>query len=87
MSETPPSPPNSLPPPPVAPPIAGPSKLVRQMRWWGLGLFALGLVIAVASGQLSDSVGVRVAGPVIGMTGMALYLGGTILRAFQWRRE
>lgn len=73
--------------PKAPPPIAGPSRLVRQMRWWGLGLFLFGLIIAVLSGQLSDSPAVRLAGPVIGMVGMVLYLGGTVVRAFQWRRE
>jgi hypothetical protein len=80
-----PSPPDT-PPPPMAPPIAGPSKLVRLMRWWGLGLFALGLIVAVLSGQVSQDSTVRVVGPVIGLVGMALYLGGTVIRAFQWRR-
>jgi hypothetical protein len=56
------------------------------MRWWGLGLFALGLIVAVLSGQVSQDSTVRVVGPVIGLVGMALYLGGTVIRAFQWRR-
>jgi len=79
--------PSTLPPPPVAPPIAGPSRLVRRMRWWGLGLFLLGLVVAVLSGQLSEETSVRLIGPVLGLIGMALYLLSTLIRAFQWRRE
>lgn len=78
--------PTSMPPPPDAPPIPGPSRLVRRLRWLGLGLFLIGLIIAVASGQFSTNETVRVAGPVIGMVGMVLYLGATVLRAFQWRR-
>ena len=74
-------------PPPMATPIAGPSKLVRRMRWWGLGLFALGLFVAVVSGQVSQDSTVRLIGPVLGLVGMALYLGSTLIRAFQWRRE
>lgn len=79
--------PSEMPPPPVAPPIAGPSKLVRRMRWWGLGLFALGLLIAVLSGQLSTDSTLRYLGPLLGLVGTALYLGSTVVRAFQWRRE
>lgn len=79
--------PSTMPPPPVAPPIAGPSRLVRRMRWWGLGLFLLGLVVAVLSGQLSEQTSVRLIGPVLGLIGMALYLLSTLIRAFQWRRE
>ena len=81
-----PSPPK-MPPPLTAQPIPVASKLVRVMRWWGLGLFALGLIVAVISGQISQNSTVRVIGPVIGLVGMALYLGGTVIRAFQWRRE
>ena len=76
-----------MPPPPMASPIAGPSKLVRRMRWWGLGLFAFGLIVAVLSGQVSQDSTVRVVGPVLGLVGMALYLGSTLIRAFQWRRD
>jgi hypothetical protein len=79
--------PPDMPPPPMASPIAGPSKLVRLTRWWGLGLFALGLVVAVISGQVSEDPAVRAVGPVLGLVGTALYLGGTIIRAFQWRRD
>ena len=57
------------------------------MRWWGLGLFLLGLVVAVLSGQLSEETSVRLIGPVLGLIGMALYLLSTLIRAFQWRRE
>ena len=74
-----------MPLPPVVPPIEGPSKLVRLMRWWGLGLFALGLIVAVLSGQVSQDPTVRAVGPVIGLVGMTLYLGCTVIRAFQWR--
>jgi len=74
-------------PPPMAPPIAGPSKLVLLIRWWGLGLFVLGLIVAVLSGQVSQDSTVRAVGPVIGLVGMALYLSGTVIRAFQWRRQ
>jgi len=76
-----------MPEAPTAPPIAGPSKLVRRMRWWGLGLFALGLVVAVLSGQLSQDSDVRLMGPALGLLGMAIYLASTLIRAFQWRRE
>jgi hypothetical protein len=79
--------PPDMPPPPMASPISGPSKLVRLMRWWGLGLFALGLIVAVISGQISQDPTVRAAGPILGLVGMALYLGATVIRAFQWRRE
>jgi drug/metabolite transporter (DMT)-like permease len=57
------------------------------MRWWGLGLFALGLVVAVLSGQLSQDSDVRLMGPALGLLGMAIYLASTLIRAFQWRRE
>lgn len=78
--------PTDMPPPPEAPPIPGPSRLVRILRWWGLGLFLAGLVLAVLSGQFSTNANVRIAGPIIGMTGMVLYLAATLIRAFQWRR-
>lgn len=76
-----------MPPQPVVPPIEGPSKLVRLMRWWGLGLFAFGLIVAVLSGQVSQNSAIRAVGPVVGLVGMTLYLGSTVIRAFQWRRQ
>jgi len=78
--------PTGMPKPPDVAPIAGPTRLVRLLRWWGLVLFALGLVIAVVSGQISDNEAVRLSGPVLGMTGMALYLLATLVRIFQLRR-
>ena len=78
--------PTDLPPPPETPPIPGPSRLVRMLRWVGLALFGLGLVIAVVSGQVSDNEAVRLTGPALGMLGMALYFIATLIRAFQWRR-
>ncbi len=78
--------PSNLPPPPDVPPIPGPSRLVRLLRWWGLGLFVVGLVVAVVTGQISDNEAVRLSGPILGMTGMALYLLATLVRMFQVRR-
>jgi len=88
MSETPPS----LPPRARGRPIAGPSRLVLQLRWGGLGLFTVGFAISFGAYFARATIG-PAAHEFISMiawymiaAGMLVMLASMLLRFFQWRQ-
>ncbi|MSO64603.1 MAG: hypothetical protein EXQ85_02155 [Alphaproteobacteria bacterium] len=69
------------------PPIAGPSRRVRQLRRFGLASMAAGFVIVMGNFGIWRDQTIAEAGWYVFVAGMALYFVATLMRFFGWKRE